>query len=283
MNNTEPNPVFDEPGESEVEESPAIEVSPEPTPVEAEAPPPEKSYEEKYSELQIALKQERAQMRAMREEAESLRQKFSEFGSLKEELENKRREQAEAKEREAFENNPAEYLKQRQEQLAQKFEQLTQAEQDQLQRYEMQQRMDGAIRTQAQQFMAKQPDYHQALEFVRDRKMQEYELYGIPAEQREQMFNQESIQFAQMALQNQRNAAEMVYQLAKTWGYSAQLAPPTSAEQRVVQLQNGQKAAGTLSTGTAPPRESMLARVEEMSDEEFDKFWDQEVKPSRRR
>lgn len=113
--------------------------------------------------------------------------------------------------------------------------------------------------------------------------MQEYELYGIPAEQREQMFNQESIQFAQMALQNQRNAAEMVYQLAKTWGYSAQLAPPTSAEQRVVQLQNGQKAAGTLSTGTAPPRESMLARVEEMSDEEFDKFWDAEIKPSRRR
>jgi pyruvate/2-oxoglutarate dehydrogenase complex dihydrolipoamide dehydrogenase (E3) component len=38
-------------------------------------------------------------MRAMREEAEALRQKFSEFGSLKEELEAKRREQAEAAER----------------------------------------------------------------------------------------------------------------------------------------------------------------------------------------
>lgn len=282
------NDVFTEPGGDDSPEQPAVEVSTAPEPVaEVPAEPvaePVKSPEEKYNELLIALRQERASSRETKAEIETLRQQVEQFKALREELDARRKETQAAKERALFEENPAEYLRQQTERLSQKIEGLSAQEAEAVKKFEAQQALDNTVRMQATSFAKENADYIDAFQFVRDRKFAEYELYGVPPEQREQAFHQESMAFAQHAVANGRNAAEMVYNLAKTWGYAPKqvAVPAQTAEAKVAALQNGQKAAQTLSTGTAPPRESMLARVEDMSDDEFDKFWKEEISPRRR-
>jgi hypothetical protein len=81
------------------------------------------------------------------------------------------------------------------------------------------------------------------------------------------------------AMQQGRNPAEVAYQLAETWGFK-----PKSEEKpddKIVRLQQGQKASQTLSKKSAPAEESLLKKIEEMDDQEFDKFWNTNVKPKK--
>lgn len=283
------NSILEEvPSEAELETG-APEPTPEPTPepVAEAKPEPEvqiKSAEEKYQELQIALRQERAGAREAKAELEAIKARLAEVDALKEELTERRRLKAEQEMRAKFEENPAEYLREQVEANNRKIEEMTTKEQETLQKYEAEQRLTMTIATQAQQFAKEAPDYHDALNFVRDRRMKEYDLWGVPPEAREQAFLQESIQLGAQALQQGRNAAQTVYELAKTWGYAGKLTQSVeaSAESKILQMQNGAKAAATLSTGTAPPRESLLSRVEDMDDDEFESFWKTDIAPKRR-
>jgi len=133
--------------------------------------------------------------------------------------------------------------------------------------------------------------------------MLEYGALGMNDQSKEAYFEQEALEFGRKALMSGQDPAELIYNIAKAKGFGGQPgvqapqqqipqaqapiqpapmrpAPQTAAAQ-VSRLQQGAAAAGTLNGGQAPS-ESLLSRVEEMNDEEFDKFWASEVAPSHR-
>jgi hypothetical protein len=137
------------------------------------------------------------------------------------------------------------------------------------------------------QFVAQAPDYWDASSFLRQTRHQEYEAMGYTDPvQREQIIANEAFQIAAMALQQGRNPAEVVYQLAGRRGYQKKGAPAANGNgqqqqpngqqgngaQQLERIGNGQQQNASLTkvTGTAP-RPMTAQRLFEMSDAEFAK------------
>lgn len=75
-----------------------------------------------------------------------------------------------------------------------------------------------------QGFIKDHPDYTQALEHVRNVRKEQLQMFHPQATEQQigQILAQEEITTAYQALASQRNPAELIYSLAKTFGYSAQ-------------------------------------------------------------
>ena len=142
-----------------------------------------------------------------------------------------------------------------------------------------------AIRSQTSQYAQQNPDYNERFNFVQNRRMKEFELLGVPQEQWQTQLENESIQLARVAMQQGRNPAELLSELASHWGYQGQTAPQPpnqeTNEQNLTRLEQGQKAASTLSSG-GQSDDSLLKRIENMSDKEFDDYWNNSIKPTYR-
>lgn len=251
------------------------EVKPEPKAEEPKGDDPET----KYNNLKVALREERQEKAAFKRQLEELAEKSKQFDGLRQELDDHRKRRQEEEEKRKFEENPAEYLKSQVESLTEKQQRLidesTRANQQQIEQAQFMQ----AVQSQAAAFSKETPDYGDAFAFIHDRRVKEYEVLGVPAEEWEARFNQESVQFAALAMQQGKNPAEMVYKMAGAWGYAKTQAKPT-ADTEIERLQAGQTAAQTLSRGGAG-EESVLKKIEDMTDDEFDKYF-AELKPKAR-
>ena len=262
-----------QPDNTDAEEQASVEVKTEPE------KKPEPSIEEKYNNLQAALREEREEKKRIREEVQKTQQAMQQFESLRAELEERRRQAQEEKIRQEYETNPAEYLRKQQEALAQKVDGALTAHQQTQAQIAQRQQFEAAVTSQVSAYKQTNPNYLPALEWARDRRMAEYAALGVPETQRAQLFEQESYQLAVTAFNQGRNPAEVAYQLAETWGFKPKAEEKT--EDKIVRLQAGQKAAQTLSKKSAPAEESLLKKIENMDDKEFDKFWNENVKPKR--
>lgn len=258
--------------ETKVEAEPKTESKAEPK-IEKDDP------ETKYNNLKVALREERQEKAAFKKQLEDLTEKSRQFDAIRQELEEHRRRKQEEEEKRRFEENPAEYLKTQVEALTEKQQRLldesTRANQQQIEHAQFMQ----AVQSQAAAFSKETPDYGDAFTFIHDRRVKEYEVLGVPPEEWEARFNQESVQFAALAMQQGKNPAEMVYKMAGAWGYT-KAQPKQPAETEIERLQAGQTAAQTLSRGGAG-EESVLKKIEDMSDDEFEKYWSQ-LKPAAR-
>lgn len=268
---------------------------------EASSPPPpeptiaslaeETSAEQKYENMLGALREERASKAQLSAEMASLRGQVQSFETLKTELNEFRQQRASVSEQDKFDQDPAEYLKAKTAELSDTVNNLVHSTHQQTQAQTQEAALRTAIQGHAQAFAAETPDYLDALSYMHQDRMKEYEALGVPAQHREAYFEQESMNLGRHALLNRQNPAQIVYNLAKAKGFSAtapqrQAPPPLKAvpqhaDAQVNRMQRGVVASGTLNSGQAP-QESLLSRIEEMSDNEFDKFWDSEVKPSHR-
>jgi len=254
-------------------ESPAVEIKTEPEPKK------EPSIEEKYNNLQAALREEREEKKRIRQEVEQTRQSLAQLEALRAELDDRRKQAQSEKLKQEYESNPAEFLKKQNEELAQRFDRMTAEQQHAAQAMMQRQQFETAVSSQVSSYKQSNPNYLPALEYARDRRFAEYEALGVPAAQRAQLFEQESYQLAMTAMQQGRNPAEVAYQLAETWGFKPKA--EEKGEDKVVRLQQGAKAAKTLSRNTSSAEDSLLKKVEEMDDAEFDRFWNDQVKPKK--
>lgn len=262
-----PQPEAEGKPELPVESKPKPEVKPEEAKTERESDDPET----KYNNVRAALKEERQEKAALKRQLDELGERSRQFDSIRHELEEHRRKVKEAEEKARFEENPAEYLKTQVETLNERQQQLLEESTRANQEYIKQAQFMQSVQSQTAAFAKETADYVDAFSFIHDRRLKEYEVLGVPAEEWEGRFNQESIDFAGHAMRQGKNPAEMVYKMAGAWGYTKSQQKP-KAETEIERLQAGQAAAATLSKGGAG-EESVLKRIEEMSDKEFEDYW----------
>lgn len=127
-----------------------------------------------------------------------------------------------------FEEDPKGYIdaqmKELRELQAQVGEQATQTAET-TQQASSEQQLNSAISADHQEFIAKHADYMDALNFARDMKLAELTEAGVPEIDAKRAMRTEEIQLAAVALQNGKSPAEVAYNRAKRWGFTAEEKP----------------------------------------------------------
>lgn len=282
--------ILDEPGSDPQEEAkleqemravPEVVKEPPPDAPVVEAKEVEEVQEEKEPEpvptvpLQ-ALNEARHQNRELRQKYSELELKVKQFEEMRQQVEEWRKAQQQAQQQQEFSKDPLGALQKDLQSLKQAQQETAQQQAERERAAAEASALERAVATRVQEFSKAQPDYPDALKFVLETRAKELAMFGVPQEEIENQLSLESLQLARSALTSGTNPAEVVYNLAKIRGYSVK--PAKTAPDKVVALERGQKAAQSLSNARGASEEtSLLTKVEEMSDEEFDKFWDKEV------
>ena len=248
------------------------------TPAAAEADKPEEKIEAKEG-TQVpygALHEERMLRKEMAEELKQTQEQVGQLQGLREELQSFRDEKKAEVDQTSYEDDPIGHLREQQEKMqAQMTERDVQTDQQQTQLQEVQQ-LQSTINAQVNEFVKDNSDYEQALNFVSQRRAQDLSALGItdPVAQ-QQIINTEAWGIAQTSLNNNKNPAEVVYSMAKSWGYKAAGAEKSELQQKVETIDKGQQESQTLAdAGGAPDSADLsLSDIETMTDDDFDKLW----------
>ena len=271
-------PTIPTPTESEPESEPVREEAQQQVELKNE-------FEDKYNNVRTALRDERQQKSQLQQRLQGMESQLGDVQQLRDELNTYRQSYQQNEQQDKFNDDPANFLKQRVDELDQKHQDLlNQSQQANQEALAFNNEMN-AIRSQTSQYAQQNPDYNERFNFVQNRRMKEFELLGVPQEQWQTQLENESIQLARVAMQQGRNPAELLSELASHWGYQGQTAPESpnqeTNEQNLTRLEQGQKAASTLSSG-GQSDDSLLKRIENMSDKEFDDYWNNSIKPTYR-
>lgn len=125
------------------------------------------------------------------------------------------------------------------------------------------------------------PDYDEAFQYVRKMRDQELEYMGYADPGvRQQIIQNDALQIAAQALQGNRNAAEVVYNIAKARGWAGKAPAPTTQPvapaqspdaKKLATVAKGQAASQSLGqvSGSAPAEMSVESLLK-MSDSEFE-------------
>jgi len=274
------NPLGDEmpwpPQESAAVETPAETVESEQaeekpaTSIEVEPEKPKDDPETKYRNVQAALREERREKAELKRQLEEFNSRVQSFESLKKELEEQRAKARLEAEQAKLAEDPVSYFKEKLEAVQSKVEQAETQTVEQRQAAEREAQFMTAVSSQVAAFKQSTPDYDAAFQYAHDRRIRELEILGVPEAYREQQFIQESFALANQAMQQGRNPGELVYEIAKHWGYKAQAAPEAN-NKTIERIAEGQKASQTLAGGKTAT--VSVKDIEQMDDAEFDKYW----------
>jgi hypothetical protein len=234
----------------------------------------EKAEPEKTVDIR-ALHEARFENKALKEQLQGVQTQVQQLQSLKEELDQYRKSQQVQDDSQAYDDDPMGYLKNKLDQVTSAQTEQADSAEAQRQQQEQWQAFASQVSNLRQEFMAKQPDYADAYEYMMKERMKEFEVLGISdLSARQQQFDTEALALANYALQNNQNPAELVYRLAEHKGYRRAEQPQDSLQEKVEQLEKGQQAAHSLADTSSQPESGLsLANVEKMSDEEFDKLF----------
>lgn len=245
----------------------------------------------KYENLQKALKAERTARQHSEQRTAALEKRSERFEKIAAMIEDSQKKQFSEQDEESFVENPALYLKKNMEKLREDMQQTR--EQDRAS--SEQEHAINAIAYSAQQFAQQQPDYMQAMEHAKNARFAEYELYGLTPDQYESEWAKECTIFGMTQLRMGKNPAEAAYQYAKIRGYTANTEnqdtisgqKAKAADTNKTRLQNmkdGKRAAGTLEGGGEGTDDvTTISSIDNMTDEEFDEFFNKLSKQARRR
>ncbi len=144
-----------------------------------------------------------------------------------------------------------------------------------------------------QHYAAQNPDYPEAVEFLKEARAGDLRAMGLNDTQIRQTLAREARETAVYAVQTEQNPAELFHLLAKQRGFVPKAKPgagqgegqgqggeggaaPAAAVARLDRLQRGQQAAKSLAGGgggAAAATGPSLAAIANMNGEDFDKMW----------
>lgn len=164
-----------------------------------------------------------------------------------------------------FENDPAGYLKwvvdQQQQQIVQMRQYQQQAEQQQQAERTMMQAQSAVVGSE-EKFAAKNPDYYDAVDFMRDRLKARFKTLGVTEDRLDDVVATDLRQFGLRALQHGANPAEKIFELAKIEGYNGRR---EANEQRLSRIAQGSAASrGARSSAPASNGELTLEAASKM-------------------
>lgn len=252
----------------QIQEQPAEQVTQETTAEQAE------------TETVEEVRAKTVPLAALHEAREKIRIQREEFTQFK--AEQARREQiieqrlaalvqAQQPQAPAFDENPAEHLRQQlqtvqqsQQATAEQIQQWHQAQQAEAQRQQLAQRV-AAVEA---EFVQQAPDYEQALKHLASVRVRELVAFGNDEESARRQSVQELHQHAYWCAANGKNPAAIAYELAKARGYSSKPAAPSVADNFKVQ-QKGVAASRSLGSGGAASGKPSVEALLSMTDEDF--------------
>ena len=143
-------------------------------------------------------------------------------------------------------------------------------------------RLTEIAQTHEAEFSKATPDYQEAFQYVRQMRDQELEAMGYADPgQRQQIIQNDALQIAAQALQQNKNAAEVVYKIAKSRGFAGGKPPPSAPipasqqpdAQKIAKIARGQEAGQSLGqVNGSSPAELSIEGVLKMSDKDFAKW-----------
>jgi hypothetical protein len=123
----------------------------------------------------------------------------------------------------------------------------------------------------AEAFAKDKPDFGDAYKFLLSARAEELRLMGLPPQEVNKSLVNEEMFIANRAYQDERNPAEVLYELARKRGYTGEK-PKTDS--KIEQLDKGLKAKSLGSGGGKPEGGGLdIAHLRDMSDEEFEQTW----------
>lgn len=252
--------------------------------VEAEAQPeptPEPTQEVKQdSQVPLsALNESRAQLRQTQAELSQMREKLQSVDELRDQLQEFRSRDRQQTEEDRFNTDPLGALREQMSKLDQKIDHRETEQQERGQQEQQEQQMFHSIASQVNQFKETVPDYDDALQHVLQGRKAEFIAMGMPETEALNRVSAEAQNIATTALQNGQNPGQVVYELAKVRGY----AQKKNAE-KIERVDKGQKASSSLSgsSGDAGDQGFSLGEIDNMSEAEFEAFWEQMKKDNDR-
>lgn len=165
-------------------------------------------------------------------------------------------------------------------QAAKSQQSIEQMQQQQQQQIETQQRVQEASRFE-QEFMAKTPDYNDAMQFLQTSRVSELRAQGLGDQEINKQIMTDANSIFDAAKTAGMNPAELLYMQSKSRGFAAPAPAPEgpSEAEKVVALAAAQKSTEGVST-TGAPQEGKLtvAALADMSEQELSKLSDEDFK-----
>ena len=128
------------------------------------------------------------------------------------------------------------------------------------------------ILTKEKEFLARNPDYNDAVEHWRKARLAQLEPIISDPQERIKTLNQEAIWIGSNALKNNINPAEAVYKMAQAVGWKSESKPDVA--NKIQTIKNGQERSTNV-TGEAPVgAPNSLEELAKLPPEEFDKHFD---------
>lgn len=115
------------------------------------------------------------------------------------------------------------------------------------------------------------PDFNDAYQHIRTTRAEDLRMTGVPEAQINQMLLQDELNIAQVALQNGKNPAAEIYNMAKRYGYTPKAVPVGTPAAKIDAILKGQAAATNPSAGAPPASEITLDSLKNMSNNDLTK------------
>lgn len=260
----------------EIPEEPVEQEQQAEAPVEEQREAPEQKVGQDSMVPLSALNEARAQLRQTQSEINDMRQRFEEMQSLKAEIDEWRNRGQQNQAEDEFNSDPLGTLRKQISGLETKLTTQQQEEKQTREQTEQAQQVFSSIASQVNEFKKTHTDYDDALNHVLSSRKSELLAMGVPESQADQRVAKEAQEIGVSALQAGINPGEMVYNLAKLRGFSA-----TKNAKKLQTVEKGQNNSSTLSGTSGDAGESgfSMTEIENMSDDEFDRWWNKEMVP----
>jgi hypothetical protein len=150
--------------------------------------------------------------------------------------------------------DPLGYMTHQMEKLQAQIDAMTKAQtesQTQTQQQKDAEQFMNTIRSQVQAFEKATPDYQEAYKHLMNTRMQDFTDLGMTKEQIQQNLANEEMLITRQALAAGKNPAELVYSMAKRYGFKAAPAP-VAPENKLETIKKGMEASKTVDRSTPP-------------------------------
>lgn len=246
---------------------------------DAEADADAKSDDRPRGDPRVALREERERRRAAEAEVQKSRQNLAQMAAvlqaLRQQLPQQPAPQAQQEPVPDFNQDPAGYLRYQVETLRNQLSTVNAEIQRRAQLEAAQQQFAEAVSTVNRfesEFAQSNPDYYDAVDYMRERLAKKLEITGTPKDQIPAMVAQQMRTFGLMKLRAGQNPAEQIFALAKLEGYTG---PRESTAAKLSTVAQGQAASrGARPSAPATPGKLTPEAMAQMSYSELAKLDD---------
>jgi len=221
-----------------------------------------------------ALHEARTEIKALKDRVTQSEQGLAYIEQLRQEIIAIKQKQIPPEKVVSYDEDPLGYTQAKLAEYDKKFAEVNQMKEQGQQKeaiVQAQQRLNTLVTNDEQNFVKSNPDYYDAVSFIKDKREKELKMLGI----NDPMiinndWSSNAFQLTIVSLQNQKSPAQCAYEIAKFYGYQKK----QDSGDLLATVNRGQKVASrSISQGGAAEVEPSIEALLNAEGEEFDKLW----------